>query len=143
MKIKNICILGAGTLGSRVALQAAISGYIVTVYDVEQKSLDFSLATMQKLLGQFHKSGQLSKGQEREVLGRIKFTLDPMEAVDDADFINESVTEEADVKKESLASVWENRSQKDHFHYQYFVYVALYVCGGFRATDTVLCISLS
>lgn len=99
MTIKNICILGAGTLGSRVALQAAISGYIVTVYDLEQKSLDFSLATMQKLLGQLHKSGQLSKGQDREVLGRIKFTLDPMEAVDGADFINESVTEEADIKK--------------------------------------------
>jgi 3-hydroxybutyryl-CoA dehydrogenase len=99
MTIKNICILGAGTLGSRVALQAAISGFNVTVYDINQKSLAFSLSTMQKILRQLHKSGQNSKGQDLEIVARIKFTLDPREAVENADFINESVTEEADIKK--------------------------------------------
>lgn len=102
MTIKNICILGAGTLGSRVALQSAISGFEVTVYDIQQKFLDFSLTTMNKILRQLHKSGQLDEGQSVEILSRIKFTLDPIEAVKDADFINESVTEEADIKK----SVW-------------------------------------
>ncbi len=63
MTIKNICILGGGTLGSRVALQAAISGYQVKVYDISQKSLDFSLGTMQKILKQLHKAGQISAGQ--------------------------------------------------------------------------------
>lgn len=99
MTIKNICILGAGTLGSRVALQAAISGYQVSVYDIQQKSLDFSLVTMRKILGHLNKTGQISRGQDLEILGRIMFTLDPLEAVKDADFINESVTEEADIKK--------------------------------------------
>lgn len=99
MNISNICIIGAGTLGSRVALQAAISGFKVTVYDIEQKSLDFSITTIQKILLQLHRSGQISKGQDPEVLARIKFTLDPLEAVEDADIINESVTEEADIKK--------------------------------------------
>jgi 3-hydroxybutyryl-CoA dehydrogenase len=99
MTIKNICILGAGTLGSRVALQAAISGFNVTVYDIHQKSLDFSLATMQKILSQLHKSGLISPRQNKEVLARIQFTLNPQEAAKDADFINESVTEEADIKK--------------------------------------------
>jgi len=99
MTIKNICILGAGTLGSRVALQAAISGFNVTLYDIHQKSLDFSMEIMLKILRQLHKSGQISKGQDLEVLARIKFTLDPAEAVKDADFINESVTEESDIKK--------------------------------------------
>lgn len=99
MTIKNICILGAGTLGSRVALQSAISGFNVTVYDIHQKSLDFSLVTMQKILHHLHQSGRISRGQDKEVLARIKFTLDPKEAVKDADFINESVTEEVDIKK--------------------------------------------
>lgn len=99
MIIKNICILGAGTLGSRVALQASISGYQVSVYDIQQKSLDFSLHTMQKILHQLHKAGHLGTGQDLQILSRIKFTLDPIEAVKDADFINESVTEETDIKK--------------------------------------------
>lgn len=99
MTIKNICILGGGTLGSRVALQSAISGYNVTVYDIQQKSLDFSLATMQKILHQLKKSEQIAEDQDLKILNRIKFTLDPHEAVKDSDFINESVTEEADIKK--------------------------------------------
>lgn len=115
MTIKNICILGAGTLGSRVALQAAISGFNVTIYDIHQKSLDFSLSTMEKILRQLHKSGQISKDQDLEVLARIKFTLNPVEAVKDADFINESVTEEADIKKKVWKQFGELAPEKTIF----------------------------
>lgn len=101
MNIQNITILGAGTLGSRIALQSAISGYQVTVYDIRQEALDFSLNTMKKILHQLHKSEQIS--QDHVILGRIKFTLDPTEAVKDADFINESVTEDLRLKKK----VWQ------------------------------------
>lgn len=103
MTIKNICILGAGTLGSRVALQAAISGFNVTVYDINQKSLDFSLVTMEKILSHLNKVGHIKEDENQEILARIKFTLDPKVAVIDADFINESVTEEPDIKKK----VWQ------------------------------------
>lgn len=103
MNIQNITILGAGTLGSRVALQSALSGYHVTVYDIKQEALDFSLNTMKKILHQLHKSGQISQGHDHTILGRIKFTLDPAEAVKDADFINESVTEDLRLKKK----VWQ------------------------------------
>lgn len=115
MTIKNVCILGAGTLGSRVALQAAISGYQVTVYDITQKSLDFSLATMQKILRQLNKSGQISSGQDQDILHRINFTLDPIQAVKDADFINESVTEEADIKKKVWKQFGEIAPEKTIF----------------------------
>lgn len=99
MTIKTICILGAGTLGSKVALQSAISGFQVSVYDIEQKSLDFSLQTMQKILRQLLKANQIQEGEDQKILSRIKFTLNPMEAVENADFINESVTEEPEIKK--------------------------------------------
>ena len=97
--IKNICILGAGHLGSRIALQAAVAGLYVKVYDIEQRRLDFSLNTMRKLLPKLPTSGQILKEQEDDILARIQFTLDPMEAVKDADLISESVTEELEIKK--------------------------------------------
>lgn len=115
MTIKNICILGAGTLGSRVALQSAISGYNVAIYDIHQKSLDFSLATMQKILRQLLKSGQITEGQDLKILERIRFTLDPAEAVKDADFINESVTEEPDIKKKVWKQFGEIAPEKTIF----------------------------
>ena len=99
MEIKNICILGAGNLGSRIALQSAVSGFVVSVYDIEQKSLDFSQATIVRLLQHLFRSGEVSGEREAEIVARINFTLDPQEAVEEADLISESVTEDPTVKR--------------------------------------------
>ena len=115
MNIKTICILGAGTLGSRVALQSALSGYEVRIYDLTQKALDISLNTMKKILHQLVKAGQLEEKTIPEVLERIEFTLDPKRAVEDADFINESVTEEIEVKKKVWKQFGELAPEKTWF----------------------------
>jgi 3-hydroxybutyryl-CoA dehydrogenase len=115
MNINKICILGAGTLGSRVALQSAISGYQVSVYDIQQKSLDFSLKTMEKILRQLDKAGELSEEAGKMALKRITFTLDPLEAVEDADFINESVTEDPELKKKVWKQFGEIAPEKTIF----------------------------
>ncbi|HCX75503.1 MAG TPA: 3-hydroxybutyryl-CoA dehydrogenase, partial [Algoriphagus sp.] len=83
MEIQNVCILGAGTLGSRVALQAAISGYQVSIFDITDKALDFSFETMKKILAQLDKGAYLKENQEK-ILSRVYFTLDPEKAVKDA-----------------------------------------------------------
>ena len=115
MTIHKICILGAGTLGSRVALQSSISGFQVSIYDIHQKSLDFGRKTMEKILRQLVKGGQLSESQVPEIFSRILFTLDPLEAVADADFINESVTEEVDIKKKVWKQFGEIAPEKTWF----------------------------
>lgn len=115
MTIHKICILGAGTLGSRVALQSAISGFQVSVYDITQKALDFGQKTMEKILRQLVKAGQLNESQVPEIFSRIQFTLDPSEAVKDADFINESVTEEVDIKKKVWKQFGEIAPEKTWF----------------------------
>jgi 3-hydroxybutyryl-CoA dehydrogenase len=115
MTIHKICILGAGTLGSRVALQSAISGFQVSVYDISQKALDFGQKTMEKILRQLVKSGQLNDSQVAEIFSRIQFTLDPNEAVANADFINESVTEEVDIKKKVWKQFGEIAPEKTWF----------------------------
>jgi 3-hydroxybutyryl-CoA dehydrogenase len=102
MEIRKICIVGAGNLGSRIALQSAISGFFVAVYDIDPKSLNSSLITISRLFQQLVESGQLTEGQEPEIVARIKFTLDPLAAVAEADLISESVTEDQIVKK----NVW-------------------------------------
>jgi 3-hydroxyacyl-CoA dehydrogenase len=99
MNIQKVCILGAGTLGSRVALQAAISGYTVSVYDIHEKALDFGFQTMKKILSQLEK-GKLLKEAPEKILSRIYFTTDAEKAIQDADIVNESVTEEVEIKKE-------------------------------------------
>jgi 3-hydroxybutyryl-CoA dehydrogenase len=92
MKINNVCILGAGTLGTRIALQAALSGFQVAVYDINAEAFVASKKVMAKILR--------SLSLTDEIIAKIKFTTDPAEAVADADIISESVTEELPLKRQ-------------------------------------------
>lgn len=102
MEITNVGILGAGTLGTRVALQAAISGYQVGIFDIHEKALDASFKLMKELLQQLEKSKRIEEASEK-ILSRILFTTELEKAVNQADIINESVTEDPEIKKE----LWE------------------------------------
>ena len=105
MTLRKICILGAGTLGSRVALQSAISGFTVSIFDLKQASLDSAIFTMQKILRQLVRGGTLTESQVPEILQRIQPTLDLPEALKGADLVNESVTEDVAIKKSLWAEV--------------------------------------
>jgi 3-hydroxybutyryl-CoA dehydrogenase len=104
MEIKNVLILGAGTLGSRVGLQAAISNYSVTVYDIHESALQQSQRVIEKVLRYAVKIGMVKEEDKPSILARIKFTIDPIEAVLDADIISESVTEDPTTKEK----VWKH-----------------------------------
>lgn len=115
MEISTVCILGAGTLGSRVALQSSLSGYKVHVYDIHQEALDTSFQTMKNILQQLQKAGQVTEDQSVEALARIFFTSDPEKAVADADLINESVTEELEIKNKVWKQFGEIAPEKTIF----------------------------
>lgn len=100
MKLNNVCILGAGTLGTRVALQAALSGYKVKVYDVSPKALENSKKSMIKILEQLAKNSGLEADAGLQAISSILFTNNPNDSVNDADIINESVLENVEVKNE-------------------------------------------
>ncbi|PRY90411.1 3-hydroxyacyl-CoA dehydrogenase [Mongoliibacter ruber] len=103
MKINNVCILGAGTLGSRVALQSALSGYKVRIYDIDPTALERSRKTMEKIILHLAKSSGLEESAGLNAIDLITFTDNATNAVMDADIINESVLEDIEVKNQ----VWE------------------------------------
>lgn len=97
MEIKKVCILGAGNLGSRVALQAALSGYTVSVYDSNPEALDKSPNMMDKIIQRLEKNNQLKS--KKNLVSTLLFTDEPEKAVVDVDLISESVTEDVAVKE--------------------------------------------
>jgi 3-hydroxybutyryl-CoA dehydrogenase len=99
MNINRVCILGAGTLGSRVALQSVLSGYQVAVFDRSFKALKNSPKLMEKILLQLAKNSGLDDFAGRHAIASITFTDIPTDAIKDADLVNESVTEDAEIKK--------------------------------------------
>ena len=101
--INKVLILGAGTLGLRVGLQCAISGFETTIYDISDKALDTAIKTQASILKMLIRNEKLTEVQAEQAKGRLTFTTDPEAAADDADFLNESVTENLELKRKVWA----------------------------------------
>lgn len=107
MAIKNICVIGAGLMGSGIAQVCAQAGYDVTIRDLEQRFIDGGMKTIQKNLSRNVEKGKMSQDDMDSTLGRIKTTLNLKEAAKDADIVVEVILEVMDPKKKLFAELEE------------------------------------
>jgi 3-hydroxybutyryl-CoA dehydrogenase len=96
--IRNILIIGAGTMGQQIAFQCAISGYHVVLFDIDAAILDNSLKRIAKLASSFRNSGRLTPEGVEAAIKRIRCSRHPEDAAKEADFISESVPEDPALK---------------------------------------------
>ena len=104
--IKKFLVLGGGTLGLRIGLQAALSGFDVTIYDINEKTFESAKKIQDSILKSLIQKERITNEEANAALKRIIFTINAEEAAKDADFISESVIEELEVKKK----VWKQFS---------------------------------
>ena len=100
--LKNVAVLGAGTMGNGIAHVFARSGYNVILRDVEQRFLDRGLETIGKNLDREIKKGKLTEAEKGTVLARLTPATD-MAAISAADFVVEAVPEKMEIKRAVLA----------------------------------------
>jgi 3-hydroxybutyryl-CoA dehydrogenase len=111
--IKNILIIGCGTLGLRIGLRCAMDGFNVKMYDLSSDSLQKARAVQNKLLRNFVKKGVITEGGYDLIQSRISTTTDKVEAVKNVDLMSESVTEDLELKKklyQDFAPLWEEKT---------------------------------
>ncbi len=115
MQIKNITIIGTGNLGTRIGLQAAISGYQVTFFDISDAALEKAKSVIDKIVVQLIKSGALNDDKKQQALSRINYSTNLKNALADCDFISESVTEELAIKEKVWKQIGELAPAKTIF----------------------------
>lgn len=98
--IKNILILGSGTLGLRIGLACALNNYKVVIYDIHAKAFESAKDIQTNLLKILVKAGTYSQRQADAALQNIQFTTDAKVAAKNADLVSESVTENLEIKKQ-------------------------------------------
>jgi 3-hydroxybutyryl-CoA dehydrogenase len=98
--MKNITVVGAGTMGNGIAHVFAQYGFSVTLTDVQQQFLDRGMAAIGANLDRQVKKGVVSEQLRGETLARIRTSLDLADAVRAADLVVEAATEDAGVKKQ-------------------------------------------
>ena len=96
--IKNILILGSGTMGLRVGLACAINGYKVVIYDINEASFTEAQKAQDAILHQLVDQNKLDELQIDGIKNTISWTTDAKLASANADLINESVTEDKEIK---------------------------------------------
>jgi 3-hydroxybutyryl-CoA dehydrogenase len=101
--IQTILVLGAGTLGLRVALQAALSGFSTRVYEISDKAIQQAKVFQKQILEGLIKNQLITRAEADAAIHRIAFTMDKNEACLHVDFVNESVTENLELKKQVWA----------------------------------------
>lgn len=99
MQIRQVGVVGAGTMGNGIAHVLARGGYAVLLCDVEQRFLDRALDTIAKNLGRESAKGKITAEQEKAALERIKPVLERSKLAE-TDLIVEAATEKFEIKAE-------------------------------------------
>ncbi len=94
-----IGVIGSGTMGNGIAQTAAGAGFTVYLCDVKEDLLERAVANIEKSLDRFVKKETMSEAQKKEILGRIKTTVD-LECFKDCFLVVEAATENFEVKKQ-------------------------------------------
>ncbi|MBS1812045.1 MAG: 3-hydroxybutyryl-CoA dehydrogenase [Acidobacteria bacterium] len=102
MAIRKVGVLGAGLMGSGIAQVAAVSGYEVTVLEVNEQVLSKGLSGIDKSLSRFVEKGSLSAEAKAATMDRLKGTTN-IQDLADADIIIEAIIENLNIKRETYA----------------------------------------
>jgi len=112
-ELKRVVVVGAGTMGSQIALQTALSGrHDVTLVDTAPGQLDRALTQNRKLLDRSVEKGRLSQDQADAAAARIKTTSDIAQAAPPADLVIEAVIEDFDAKKRVFEALGKQANQE-------------------------------
>lgn len=106
-KIKRICNLGTGTMGFGTALMFAMAGYEVNMYGRSEASIQKGKNAICAALKTYCDHGKLSKEEGSAALARINGVTTLKAAVENTQFVIESVAEDLAVKRNIFAELEE------------------------------------
>lgn len=96
--MKNIAVIGAGTMGNGIAHVFAQCGYNVNLIDVSPKALEKGLATITKNLDRQVAKEKISTAEKENALNNISTISNLKDGVSGVDLVIEAATENIDLK---------------------------------------------
>lgn len=104
MSIKNVAVVGAGLMGTGIAQVVAQTGMNVVLRDSVPGKAAKSKERIGKQLLKLIDKGKITQEQRDQLLGNINAT-DTLDAIKDADFVIEAISENEKAKKEVLGEI--------------------------------------
>ena len=101
--IERVLVVGAGAMGSQIAMVCALAGLEVAVQDVAEATLAGARAELDRRTTRSVAKGRLSASDQLAAMARLRFGTDLETLGADADLVIEAVVEKLDVKRELFA----------------------------------------
>ena len=97
--MKNVAVIGAGTMGNGIAHTFAQNDFRVQLIDVSQQALNKGLATIEQNLDRMVAKGKITEENKAQTLGNITTYTNLEEGVEYASLVVEAATEQESIKK--------------------------------------------
>jgi len=97
--MKQIAVIGAGTMGNGIAHVFAQKGFKVNLIDTQAAALEKALQTIQKNLDRQLAKNIIDEATKTSTLANITTKTSIQEGVSNADLVVEAATENSDIKK--------------------------------------------
>lgn len=102
---ERIAVVGAGLMGTSIALDWARAGFSVTIYDSDGERVDTTTRRAREIGQALVEGGVITANDLNLVVARLTATADLGEAVGDADYVAEAVSEDLAVKQALYAEL--------------------------------------
>lgn len=96
--IKQVSIIGAGTMGNGIAHVFAMNGFKTTVIDVSEKALEKAQQTISKNMDRLIAKGATTELKRAETLNNLSFETSIENGVKNSDLVVEAATENTELK---------------------------------------------
>jgi 3-hydroxybutyryl-CoA dehydrogenase len=105
LKIKNVLIVGTGTLGSQIGFQCARHGFKTTMYDLTDEGLEFCKQNQLEIAEATKADLGLDDSAIAAAHANLSYTTDLAMAGKDADLVSESVPDTPDLKRQVFSEL--------------------------------------
>jgi 3-hydroxybutyryl-CoA dehydrogenase len=102
--IKNIGIIGSGTMGSGIAQVAATSGCKVKLFDTNQAVLDKAKVSLEKILSRLVEKNKIDSNEKSRIENNISY-VNNLKDLSDSHLIIEAIVENLDIKKKVFSEL--------------------------------------
>jgi 3-hydroxybutyryl-CoA dehydrogenase len=99
-KVKQITVVGAGVMGSQIAMVSALAGYRTILQDVSEENLKQALNNLKQQMERRVKKGRLSEEAVAIAFENLSITTSLGLAVEETDFVIEAIVEKLEAKRQ-------------------------------------------
>ena len=103
--MKNISVIGAGTMGNGIAHVFAQNGYQVNLIDVSQEALEKAVKTISRNLDRMVAKEKITELQKKNTLNNLTTISEIKSGVENAELVIEAATENLDIKLSILKEI--------------------------------------